>query len=102
MEEIEIVDSYLMTCTNLQLAMTPAKVDIRILYSNLHKYSVTVGFDLSEFNFANYLNFIEAHRVQFDMCDGEIGAKVNLVGLKKEQPVQQTPDDPDQKNLFPE
>lgn len=84
MEEIEIVDSYLTTCINLQLAMAKDKVELRTLYNNIRKFSKTTGFDLDEFNYPNFLNFIAAHRDQFDVLDGEVGVSVNLIGLKKD------------------
>lgn len=80
--ELAIVDSYLTTCINLQLAVAKGKMDLPTLYNNFKQHSVTVGFDLEGFNYANFLNFIDAHRDQFDMCEGEIGTQVNLIALK--------------------
>ena len=84
MDEIEVVDSYLFTCINLQLCMSSEKVPVRTLYDNFRKHSVTKGFDLSEFNYSNFINFLEAHREEFGICEGEIGVRVNLVGAKKQ------------------
>ena len=118
MDELDIVDSYLLTCVRLQLAVAQevtvggsykvqpqaAKLDVKTLYRNLREYSTTVGFDLSDFNYANFLNFLNAHRDQFDVTDGEIGVDVNLIGLRASITeygyVHRVPEDPKQMKLF--
>lgn len=90
MTEIEVVDSYLFTCINLQLAavaksqVRDGKMDVKVLYKNLRNHSETKGFDLQDFNYANFLNFLNAHRDRFNVGAGEIGMDVSWLGLKNE------------------
>lgn len=86
MNELEIVDAYLTTCVNLQLSalqglsINERKMNVSDLYKNLKKYNTI--FDLNEFNYSNFLNFLNQHKDKFSSCEGEIGVDVNLIGLK--------------------
>ncbi len=53
-------------------------MSVRSLYSNFCKY---VGSDVS---YTEFLNCLDSFRDEFDARDGELGADVNYIGIKKE------------------
>ena len=86
MEEKEIVDAYLQTAINLQLIIAKkanvGKVTLTELYTHIKKLNTVPIFDLTGFEFTNFIQFIKEHRDEFDVVDGELGVDVNTIGFK--------------------